>query len=264
VSNQSKCIFCGQPGGSREHIVGKWILNDFGLYSIKSRFGFGNQLPTGNMDEIEAPQPLGGFYTDSVCRSCNNGWMSQLEDAVKPLLSPLLVEPWPSPDRQLLTALFVHSATITRWLLKTACTFGDKVSVQVPDNIRSELMMGRLNPEIMADISCNEQSGLYIGMSRTWACFADGKLDSMEVKGHSFRFVWQLRHLAMRISYFPNCAKTMSKPRYPIRLYPRFGIPPDVFLDGVKRPGYRYKSLEELEHDTIFTPSAEFAMHRNF
>jgi hypothetical protein len=252
MSRQKPCIFCSKAGGSKEHIVGKWLLNDLGLNSTKTRLGFGNQIKTGEMDEIDEPRPLGSFVTDAVCAACNSGWMSQLESEVKPLLSPLLVSPWPTNDRELLAALFLKCHVITRWLLKTACTFGEKMSVEVPDYIRTELYHGQLHPEIMADISCNEQCGLYVGMSRTWVCFSAGKLSPMKVPNHSFRFVWQLRHLAMRVSYFPNCEKTMTKPRYPVRLYPRFGIPPDYYLNGVLKPGYRYVSLEELEHDTIY------------
>ena len=252
MSSQKLCIFCGQPGGNREHIVGKWLLNDLNLYATRTRIGFGNLLKTGKMDEIDEPRSLGSFITDAVCAICNNGWMSQLESAVKPLLSPLLVDPWPANSRRLLSDLFISCHIITRWLLKTACTFGAKMSVQVPDNIRTELYQGRLHPEIMADVSCNEECGLYVRMSRTWACFAGGKLDSMSVPDHSFRFVWQLRHLAMRVSYFPNCEKMMTKPRYPVRLYPRFGILPDYRSDGVMKPAYRYSTLEELEHDTVY------------
>ncbi len=71
-------------------------------------------------------------------------------------------------------------------MLKTACTFGTKMSVEVPDYIRSELYHNRLHPEVMVDISCNEQSGLYVGMSRTWNCFVDGKMGPMKVPDHSF------------------------------------------------------------------------------
>lgn len=256
------CIFCGQPAGNREHIVGKWLLNDLNLYSIKTKLGFGNQTKTGEMDEIVEPCQLGGCVTDEVCASCNNGWMSGLESEVKPLLSPLLADPWPANDRPLFAALFVKSYIISQWLLKTACTFGTKVSCDVPDYIRSELFHGRLHPEIMVDMSCNRESGFYIGMSRTWVCYVKGKLDSMAVPDHSFRFVWQLRHLAMRVAYFPNCEKLMTRPRFPVRLRPKFQIPPDIKIDGVIKRAYHYETLQEVEHDTVYTPKGEYVPFR--
>ena len=259
MSNPTLCIFCGQEGGSDEHIVPRWILRDLALYDEKTKLGFGNQIKSGAMDEIMAPQRLGGFVTQTVCHKCNMGWMHDLEDEVKPLLTPLMVDPWPSNDCQILSGLFLKSAVITRWLLKTACTFGTKMSCEVPKYIRDELYQGRLHPEIMADISCNEQCGIYVGMSPTWVCYTGGKLDSIKVPGHSFRFVWQLRHLAMRVAYFPGCKKMMTRPRFPVWLCPRFRVPPDIMVDGVATPAYRYATLEEVEHDTTYVPVNEYS-----
>jgi hypothetical protein len=163
------CIFCGQPGGNKEHIVGKWLLQDLGLYSMKTKMGFGNQQETGGMDEIMEPQPLGSFVTDAICANCNNGWMSRLENKAKKLLTPLLVDPFPEQNRHMFSSLFLECHLITQWLLKTACTFGVKMSCEVPRHLRDRLFQGYLHPEIMADISVNDQCGLYVGMSRTWA-----------------------------------------------------------------------------------------------
>jgi hypothetical protein len=66
MSDSKLCIFCGRNESSREHIVSKWILNDLGLYQIKTKLGFGNQIKTGEMDEIMETQPLGSFVTDST------------------------------------------------------------------------------------------------------------------------------------------------------------------------------------------------------
>ena len=252
MSDSKLCIFCGRNESSREHIVSKWILNDLGLYQIKTKLGFGNQIKTGEMDEIMETQPLGSFVTDSVCRQCNNNWMSELERQVKPLLSPLMVDPWPPDDRAILSGLFVYSPILARWLTKTACTFGEKMSVPVPDAIRSDLYNGRMHPEVVVDISCNEQCGTYIGMSRTWKGVVDGKPTTVQIKGLSFRFVWQLRHLAMRVSFFPAFEKRMIEPRFPVAIYPQFKVPKDYTSYGVTKPRYRYDTLQQLEHETFF------------
>ena len=210
------------------------------------------------MDEVMEKQPLGSFVTESICQKCNNGWMSKLENEVKPLLSPLFVAPWPVNDAQILSGLFLHSHVITKWLLKTACTFGEKMSCEVPQCIRDQLYKGALHPEIMADISYNDECGVYVGMSRTWKCYTGEKLNPMNVPGQSFRFVWQLRHCAMRCAFFPGCHKMMTRPRYPVRLYPRFRVPPNVNINGVLRKAYHYATLEELEHDTIYAPKDEY------
>jgi hypothetical protein len=252
MSGVKRCIFCGNHGGNEEHIVPKWIVRDLGLYNLKTRIGFGVQRASGEMDEIQAPQPLGAFVTDAVCETCNNKWMSQLENKVKPLLTPLLHEQWPADDRPLFQALFLHSGLITQWLLKTACAFGEKMSVQIPVDIRTALYRKQITSEVMADLSYNTECGLYVGMSRSWNCYKDEKIEPRQIENRSFRFVWQLRHLAMRIAYFPGCEKMMTRPNYPVRLYPKFGISPDYHSDGLNKRSYHYDTLEQLEHDTTY------------
>jgi len=254
MSNSKICMFCGKNGGNEEHIVGKWILRDLDLYKTKTKIGFGLQRKTGEMDEIEAPQPLGSFKTDSVCETCNNTWMSQLENQVKPILTPLLQVPWPANDKPLFQSLFLHSAVITRWLIKTACTFGEKMSVAVPKDIKMELFKGRIRSGIRADFSCNAECGAYIGISRSWNCYIDEKIEVRELPARSFRFIWQLRHLAMRVSYFHDFEPFMTRPRHPVKLYPRFRIPPDYDLNGVAKRSYYYETLEQLEHETTYAP----------
>jgi hypothetical protein len=88
MSSPRLCVFCGQAAGNKEHIVGKWLRNDLGLYSAKSKIGIALQHPTGGTDDLIEPQPLGSFVTESVFEKCNNGWISLSVKEVKALLSP--------------------------------------------------------------------------------------------------------------------------------------------------------------------------------
>lgn len=88
---QRECIFCGARGGmSKEHFWPDWL----GQYFSKSP-------EDGNISELHvadgpAPRKLaykkerqGSVLTKKfrvVCRACNNGWMSALEERVKPAL----------------------------------------------------------------------------------------------------------------------------------------------------------------------------------
>ena len=89
-------------------------------------------------------------------------------------------------------------------------------------------------------------------MSRSWNCYKDETIANMRSGDRSFRFVWQLRHLALRVAYFPGCEKMMTRPRYPVRLYPRFGISPDYDSNGAAARSYHYETLEQLEHETTY------------
>jgi hypothetical protein len=74
----NKCIFCGNPAGSREHIWPKWILErkNFGPFRLKR---------AGAPDLILNTE----LTTKAVCHDCNTGWMSKLEAAIKPILEPM-------------------------------------------------------------------------------------------------------------------------------------------------------------------------------
>jgi hypothetical protein len=80
------CIFCFQPADSGEHLLPCWLQK---------------VLPSKDSvihtREIEGDAPLswtkrGAFKekTKQVCETCNTGWMSRLEEAVKPILAPAI------------------------------------------------------------------------------------------------------------------------------------------------------------------------------
>lgn len=73
------CIFCGKSAGSREHIWPQWLLarRDFGPFRLK-RAGAKEVI----LNKVE-------LTTKSVCGNCNNGWMSELEQKVKPILEQM-------------------------------------------------------------------------------------------------------------------------------------------------------------------------------
>ena len=90
---RKKCIFCGGTGMSREHIWGDWLkphvprtVNKHRLQSVVvNRPG----VPSTSSLHIRAGDPMGSNVR-VVCKPCNNGWMSRLQNAVKPILLPLI------------------------------------------------------------------------------------------------------------------------------------------------------------------------------
>ena len=85
----NKCIFCENYANSREDIFPNWINGAF-------------EMPDGwSYDKLilsigsKQKPPQGKIATKQtavrcVCKPCNNGWMSQLENEVKPILTPLM------------------------------------------------------------------------------------------------------------------------------------------------------------------------------
>lgn len=88
-----RCLFCSQPGSSREHIIARWIgrsLKPDPLPGtvIRFRHAFANPEAGIELREKSAANPA--YYTRAFCRDCNTGWMADLEGAVKPILAPML------------------------------------------------------------------------------------------------------------------------------------------------------------------------------
>src|SRR5215469_6213936 len=94
------CIFCGKKPLTKEHVWPKW-LRPYVPHDLK------NFETADAAIEIDSVSPkfkkIDGDPRNRavrvVCAECNNGWMSQLQEAVKPLLLPLVkgesVDLWP-------------------------------------------------------------------------------------------------------------------------------------------------------------------------
>lgn len=75
-----QCIFCTNSANTKEHVWPEWVLAAVDQ-DRPLRFEMGND-----------PGFLfsGEFKIGCVCGTCNNGWMSRLENEVKPFLEPLM------------------------------------------------------------------------------------------------------------------------------------------------------------------------------
>jgi len=104
-----RCPFCENPADSREHVDPQWV----------SRLYLGADSGVGTFT-----MSFGGLYpertartlnqTVRVCRSCNSGWMAQLEARAKPGLIKL-------KSGEPLKIGSEGQQAIAWWLLKNAC-----------------------------------------------------------------------------------------------------------------------------------------------
>src|ERR1039458_7843097 len=100
----SQCLFCSKPADSKEHLWSKWILN-----SLKSQEPVILQL-----GKAPPSKPFTGDVTvKCVCTECNNGWMSQLEAKIKPLVGALMQDISAPLDA-------TQQKDVSMWAVKTA------------------------------------------------------------------------------------------------------------------------------------------------
>jgi hypothetical protein len=116
------CIFCDSPVNSKEDAWPLWLVRQFG----NSEKGIvegqrGRQVPriwrAGKF-------PL---RTGNVCKNCNNGWMSDLENRVKPIMERFFLHEKVSlnPSDQLTVAIWICKNAMVYETLrqKTSCFF---------------------------------------------------------------------------------------------------------------------------------------------
>jgi hypothetical protein len=110
-SQKRVCVFCGGTPVTLEHVWPRWvaaILADGGPVQVERR-GLDDEPATWQQVSLEVT-------VRRVCAVCNNGWLSELEQAAKPLLEPLILG-----GTQNLTPAELD--TVALWCVKTALLF---------------------------------------------------------------------------------------------------------------------------------------------
>lgn len=106
------CIFCGSSDKlTKEHIFPAWLQRYLGVGKRELNIVFYSENP-----EIVRNFVYGSHLNGHVCYRCNNGWMSQLESNIGPLLKDMI------EDRisRVLTDVEIHLLGL--WIFKTALT----------------------------------------------------------------------------------------------------------------------------------------------
>lgn len=101
---QGRCIFCNGYGMSKQHVIPEWIKRFLTPTNEKEHTHFQNTVEFDEHDldlkpgkvtispKLKLKQgPIGSSKIYKVCLKCNSGWMSELEQTVKPLLSSLML-----------------------------------------------------------------------------------------------------------------------------------------------------------------------------
>ena len=82
------CPFCGGPGSSPEHIFGDWLGREITKPVEAKHYRYAG--PRGKATEKMANGLALTGQVKAPCGPCNNGWMSVIENRVKPLLLSMM------------------------------------------------------------------------------------------------------------------------------------------------------------------------------
>jgi|SRR5277367_1161364 len=148
-----ECIFCEKSSGSKEHLWAAWIHRQKQFGSIRVAIGDSASIVDNNPEQT----------IDTVCRKCNNEWMSLLEQDNREVIIGFL------RDKPSLLNL-KQQTMLSAWAVKTSMVL-DSVKHQLPAPLfydKLECVAMRLNQGIP------ERTRIWIGRYCESSLGADG------------------------------------------------------------------------------------------
>lgn len=202
-----RCIFCDSiltnRTRSKEHVIPKWILENLEPGFTYDHTGKWTTFPNKPEHIISVRNySMLSSLLGGVCKSCNEGWMSNLETEFKPIFIALYDEQSP------LILTRNQRTVIARWAYKTAITVNYSANYKkiVPlDQIHSFYQNNDLPQNIVVDVAFCKEVGIHhlIGGNRL-AIIPDSFKGKEEFLDHSFVVTFQFDHLMIRLSWTPD------------------------------------------------------------
>jgi hypothetical protein len=115
------CAFCGETGNpSSEHVIPRWLSGPLTRAQLHPQVDVAAEMVT---HRFERPVDSGtesrewrsrglGLLTNRVCKTCNSGWLSNLESDAGPIVAPLVTGQAASLDGH-------HQTLLATWSYKT-------------------------------------------------------------------------------------------------------------------------------------------------
>jgi hypothetical protein len=108
------CIFCRGADMSEEHVVADWALRAF-MRSRRAEGGLAGTFVAADALKVEVAEPVNTAKV--TCTGCNNGWLSQVDQAAARVLKPLI------RGENAATLDAVGQSAFAAWIFKCALIF---------------------------------------------------------------------------------------------------------------------------------------------
>jgi hypothetical protein len=121
--DNTKCIFCGRTGAdikiTREHTFSNWINEVLPAAAVGAEITYERSIQHGPQAGTVNTWPakvVADYTIRAVCTDCNSGWMKRSEDAVAPLIEPMI-------KGQLAQLTVDQQLTVATWAAMKAAVF---------------------------------------------------------------------------------------------------------------------------------------------
>jgi hypothetical protein len=201
---RGKCLFCGAALAgvrAREHVFPRWLLRRRGA----ERSSFCVQWTSDVSGEKfgERTQSMESLVAGRVCKACNNGWMSRLEQAVDDYLVELM-----DANRTLTSLSRSEGEDLARWAVKTAFAYrsADIAPTLVEARHARELAEGRMPPVHVVGRQASVDAGLGCYATQRWlVSYPVDERKAVEARvGRSHKTILLLGRLLIAVCHWPD------------------------------------------------------------
>jgi hypothetical protein len=238
--SKRKCIFCSEEGDlSREHIFPQWLLREFNISKSKLLMVHNNF----GVNVSERKLTFNNFVNGLVCKTCNNGWMSQLEDKVKETLNSLMNFELRSVD-----LLKEKHKDIAKWAIKTAMVlnYGTNYRQIIPRRHLRLFYKGTIPATLFVTISFitnfDETEGDF-NWIQSQDLFHIGSNTEKMIRHDRFKDMYRIsmrfRHLLIKVVYTPFFNYQYFGDSREIQLYPHLCF----YTDEEQKNSFEYKDI---------------------
>jgi hypothetical protein len=226
VPTMTVCDFCGHRGPrAKEHIWSAWLLREFGLETSTMD---NTHIALAGGAVSKRVQSASSMRYGRVCSTCNNGWMSELESDVKPILMEL-ISSIDSKDK----LVEDEANVLALWAFKTAIVrnAGTNYRSIVPkEHYRYLYEVRKIPPGVYIDLGlCPSHSSLSALQSQTLLGFLlpEDASATTKLQQHLYNITLAVGPLLLRTIHFPHQSyAVLASPSFESgtqRLYPSAG-----------------------------------------
>lgn len=209
------CHFCGSPlrgKKSREHVVPEWLAKHLGVTENEAR---GTHYAEDATVRSVRSMPTDQLVLGGVCKPCNEGWMSLLEQRAKPVLLRLMA-PGANPESLAVS----ESATLARWSLKTALALNLAVEFERLADREHLLALGNdslgMPSSFYVFCALHDPTSAYSWLQTRGLAFFAGAHEQpaphlrSALGSRGFRIGLQFGRLCLAVVYWPDRAWTLA------------------------------------------------------
>jgi len=255
VKKEKVCRICDRPlsqgrGKSKEHVIPNWMQQYFGIEKKKISYTpvesldipISMQLTPPAAHHPQRQHNLGSFLVGSVCKDCNDGWMSDIESAAKESLISLIEGSGP----------ITPSNAIARWAVKTAYTFtiaNDPPIGRVPQRHMFNIKSGsELPPGVRVFARIDNKPEWWFSSAATFLVQAREPVPAIAptiIQRHfqnSYRYFFRLGKLTLLVQFWPSLVDAVEYHSDLLQLIGSNGAtgPFTDDLSGFPEPGLNY------------------------